>query len=184
MGCLGVEPEERMDDALLVMSLDRVGRPLGEVLSEAVGVEVLSGSSSPSPSTRESRSLMLDKRVEVVFTDGDLRWPTTWRALSVAPVRTLVTLAESGVSLESGRSLARDVVLWWRTLVEPDGVRVAVLRATLRIELPELPRFPSRDFKAGMVRERTEARREWTEIVSESVSPDPRIKDGRRARDR
>ena len=109
MGCLGVEPEERMDDALLVMSLDRVGRPLGEVLSEAVGVEVLSGSSSPSPSTR---SFILDKRVEVVFTDGDLRWPTTWRALSVAPVRTLVTLAESGVSLESGRSLARDVVLW------------------------------------------------------------------------
>ena len=181
MGCLGVEPEERMDDALLVMSLDRVGRPLGEVLSEAVGVEVLSGSSSPSPSTR---SFILDKRVEVVFTDGDLRWPTTWRALSVVPVRTLVTLAESGVSLESGRSLARDVVLWWRTLVEPDGVRVAVPRATLRIELPELARFPSRDFKAGMVRERTEARREWTEIVSESVSPDPRIKDGRRARDR
>ena len=79
MGCLGVEPEERMDDALLVMSLDRVGRPLGEVLSEAVGVEVLSWSSSPppSPSTRESRSLMLDRRVDVVLTDGDLRWPTT-----------------------------------------------------------------------------------------------------------
>jgi hypothetical protein len=108
--------------------------------------------------------------------------------LSVAQVRTLVTLAESGVSLESGLSLARDVVLWLRILVEPVGVRVAVLRATLRIELPELARLPflprSWDFKPGIVRERTEARREWTEIGSESVPPDPRIKDERMVRDR
>ena len=137
---------ERIEDVLLVMSLDRVGRPFGEVLSEAVGVEGPSWSSSPSPSPSLSlvRSFILDKRVDVVVIDGDLRCPTTWRALSVAPVLTLVTLAESGVSLESGLSFARDVVLWWRTLGEPDGsVRVAVLRATLRIELPELARPPS-----------------------------------------
>jgi hypothetical protein len=141
-----VEAVERIDDVLLVISLDRVGRPFGEVLGEGVGVEAPSWSSSPSPScslARESRSFILDKRVDDVVTDGDLRCPTTWRPLSVAPVRTLVTLAESGVSLESGLSLARDVVLWLRILVEPVGVRVAVLRATLRIELPELARLPS-----------------------------------------
>lgn len=63
-------------------------------------------------------------------------------------------------------------------------MRVAVLRATLRIELPELARFPSLpwpcDFKVGTVRDRTEAR---SESVSESAS-DPRIKDGRIARDK
>lgn len=99
-----------------------------------------------------------------------------------------MTLAESGVSLESGLSLAREIVLWLRTLAVPDGVRVFVLRAILRIELPELATLPSLpwpwDFEVGIVRERTEARREWTESVSESPSPDPRIKDGRRARDR
>lgn len=99
-----------------------------------------------------------------------------------------MTLAESGVSLESGLSLARDAVLWLRTLPEPVGMRVVVLRATLRIEPPEDARFPSLpwpwDFEEGTVRERTEARREWTESVSESASPDPRIKDGRRARDK
>lgn len=55
-------------------------------------------------------------------------------------------------------------MLWLRTLAEPVGVRVVVLRATLRIELPELARFPSLpwpwDFEAGTVRERTDARRE------------------------
>lgn len=97
-------------------------------------------------------------------------------------------LAESGVSLESGLSFVRDAVLWLRTLVEPIGVRVAVLRATLRIDPPELAKFPSLpwpwNFELGTARDRTEARREWTESVSESVSLDPRIKDGRRARDR
>ena len=137
---------ERIEDVLLVMGLDSINLPFGEVLSEAVCVEAPSWSSSashrhPCRLARESRSFILDKRVDVVAIDGDLRCPTTWRALSVAPVRTLVTLAESGVRLESDLSFARDVVLWLRTLVEPDGsVRIAVLRATLRIELPELAR--------------------------------------------
>ena len=83
------------------------------------------------------------------------------------------------MSLESGLSLARDVVLWLRTLGEPVGVRMAVLRATLRIELPELETslpWPW-DLEVGIVRESTEARSEWTESVSESTSLDPRTKD-------
>lgn len=188
MGCRGrtctgslvdVDAVERIEDVLVVMILDNVGRPLGEVETEGVGVDAPSWSSSSSPSLSCGRSSV--ERVDAVLVDGDLRWPCA-RAFAVAPVRTLVILAESGVSFESGRSLAREMVLWLRTRAE--GVRVVVLRATLRIEPPELARFPSRDFDVGIVRERTDARREWTESVSESVSPDPRIKDGRSARDR
>lgn len=84
-GCLiDVEPMERIDDVLLVMILDKVGRPFEEAVTDGVGVEVPSWSSSSSPSSslslaRGSRSSTLTvKRVEVVFVDGDFLCPTTW----------------------------------------------------------------------------------------------------------
>ena len=75
VGCL--DAVERMDDVLLVIILERVGRPLsGVVVTEGVGVEAPSWSSS-SPSASFSLARSSAECVEVVFTDGDLRCPTT-----------------------------------------------------------------------------------------------------------
>jgi len=52
---MDVEAEVRMDEVLLVMSLDRVGRPFGEVLTEFVGVEAPSWSSPSPPLSLTSR---------------------------------------------------------------------------------------------------------------------------------
>lgn len=65
-----------IDVVLLVMILDRVGRPFGEFVTDGVGVEAPSWSWSSSSLSfslmRESRSSMVEQG-EVVFTDGDLR---------------------------------------------------------------------------------------------------------------
>ena len=75
VGCL--DAVERMDDVLLVIILERVGRPFsGVVVTEGVGVEAPSWSSS-SPSASFSLARSSAECVEVVFTDGDLRCPTT-----------------------------------------------------------------------------------------------------------
>jgi hypothetical protein len=169
-----VDVVERIDDVLFVTIRDSVGRPLWDKLSEGVGVGVFVPSSLSSssrapfplsprgdvPSPAPERLFVVS--VLVIFIEGLFLCALPCaRAFSVASLRTLVTLAESGVSFESGRASDRDVVLWFLARPEPEGVSV---RAILLIDAPELvssrpwPCFDEAD--AGTDRESTDARRE------------------------